>query len=127
MVTCEAGVAGDLRGASRRHRARQVSLIEAESWHAAIAELGGEDLPWYSRRANLLVEGVRLPREPGGIIAIGQSLRIGVTMECDPCCRMDELRPGLRSALAPDWRGGVLGTVLSDGEIVVGDVVRIEE
>jgi len=31
------------------------------------------------------------------------------------------------AALAPDWRGGVLGRVISDGEIAVGDEVRIEE
>ncbi|HQS70796.1 MAG TPA: MOSC domain-containing protein, partial [Novosphingobium sp.] len=34
---------------------------------------------------------------------------------------------GLKSALLPDWRGGVLGRVLTDGDIAVGDEVRIEE
>ena len=29
------------------------------------------------------------------------------------------------NVLAPDWRGGVLGVVVSDGEIAVGDEVRI--
>ncbi len=94
-----------------------------------MADLGlaGEAaLPWHVRRANLLVEGMRLPRDPGSVIAIGPSLRIEVTMECDPCRRMDEIRPGLRSALTPDWRGGVLGRVLNDGEIAIGDEVRIE-
>ena len=94
-----------------------------------MAELGlaGEQaLPWHVRRANLLVEGVQLPREPGRVIAIGPTLRIEVTMECDPCSRMDEIQPGLKDALTPDWRGGVLGRILSDGEIAVGDEVRIE-
>jgi MOSC domain-containing protein YiiM len=129
-VTCEHGIEGDGRGTSMRRKGRQVSLIEAESWDAAMAELGlsGEDaLPWHVRRANLLVEGVRLPREPGTIVAIGDTLRIEVTMECDPCSRMEEIRPGLKDALMPDWRGGVLGTVLDDGEIAVGDEVRIEK
>jgi len=129
-VTCEAGVEGDGRGATHRRKGRQVTLIEAESWAAAMAELGlsgGGILPWYSRRANLLIEGLRLPREPGVVIAVGDGLRIEVTMECDPCSRMDEIRPGLRQSLAPDWRGGVLGIVLSDGEIAVGDEVRIEQ
>jgi MOSC domain-containing protein YiiM len=79
------------------------------------------------RRANLLIEGLRLPREPGQVIAIGPSLRIEVTDECDPCSRMEEISPGLRAALEPDWRGGVVGRVLSDGEIAIGDEVRIEE
>ncbi len=126
------GVAGDFRGAIRPGKSarRQVSLIEAKSWGAAIADLGlmdGTALPWYARRANLLIEGLRLPREPGKVIAIGNALRIEVTCECDPCSRMEEIVPGLKAALMPDWRGGVLGRVLDDGEIAIGDEVRIEE
>lgn len=131
-VTQAEGVHGDLRGAIRPGKSgrRQISLIEAESWDAAIAELGGavdRAMPWHVRRANLLVEGIRLPREAGKVVAIGDSLRIEITCECDPCSRMDEILPGLKTALLPDWRGGVLGRVLTDGEIAVGDEVRIEE
>lgn len=131
-VTSREGVHGDFRGAVRpgKPSRRQVSLIEAESWAAAMAELGraGDDaIPWYERRANLLVEGLRLPREPGKIIAIGASLRIETTRECDPCSRMEEIAPGLKAVLIPDWRGGVLGQVIADGEIAIGDEVRIEE
>ena len=125
-VTRAAGVEGDCRGrpvAGKLPR-RQVSLIEAESWHAAMAELG-DTIGWHERRANLLIEGLRLPREAGTVIAIGSTLRIETTMECDPCSRMDELRPGLRNALTPDWRGGILGMVIADGDIAVGDEVRI--
>lgn len=131
-VTREHGVRGDLRGAIRPGKTgrRQISLIEAESWEAALHELGpGTDrvLPWHVRRANLLVERIRLPREAGKVIAIGKTLRIEVTCECDPCSRMDEIQAGLKLALLPDWRGGVLGRVLTDGDISVGDEVRIEE
>lgn len=126
-VTCAAGVAGDCRGA-RPGKAnwRQISLIEAESWAAALAELGAQ-VPWQERRANLLIEGIQLPRRTGAIIAIGPDLRIETTGECDPCRRMDEIAPGLQAALAPFWRGGVLGRVIADGEIAVGDEVRIRE
>lgn len=131
-VTRSEGLHGDFRGAVRPGKTprRQVSLIEAESWAAAMRELGleGRDaLSWSVRRANLLVEGIRLPREEGKVIAIGASLRIEVTAECDPCSRMEEIQPGLKAVLMPDWRGGVLGRVLNDGDIVVGDEVRIEE
>jgi MOSC domain-containing protein YiiM len=136
-VTAAAGVQGDFRGAVRqgpdgtvKPPRRQVSLIEAESWDAAMRELGipqGEALPWHSRRANLCVAGLRLPREAGTVIAIGPTCRIEITMECDPCSRMDEIKPGLMAALTPDWRGGVLGRVLVDGRIAVGDDVRIEQ
>ncbi|MBA4088309.1 MAG: MOSC domain-containing protein [Novosphingobium sp.] len=131
-VTRELGVRGDLRGAIRPGKSgrRQISLIEAESWDAALADLklsADQLLPWHVRRANLLVNGIRLPREAGKIIAIGKSLRIETTCECDPCSRMDQILPGLKLALMPDWRGGVLGRVLTDGEIAIGDEVRIEE
>lgn len=126
------GIHGDFRGAARPGKVprRQVSLMEAESWAAAMAELGrhGEHyVPWYERRANLLVQGLRLPRERGAIIGIGASLRIEMTGECEPCSRMEEIVPGLKAVLIPDWRGGVLGKVIADGEIAVGDEIRIEE
>jgi len=132
-VTAAEGVHGDIRGAvasTKRTRKRQVSLIEAESWAAALDDLGlaGHDrLPWHARRANLLVEGLRLPREAGKVIVIGATLRIEIMVETDPCERMDALVQGLRAALTPDWRGGLCGRVLTDGEIAVGDEVRIEE
>jgi hypothetical protein len=132
-VSVAEGVHGCIRGAvasTKRTRKRQVSIIEAESWEAAMDELGiaPEDrLPWHARRCNLMVRGLRLPREQGRIIAIGKTLRIEVMAETDPCERMDALLPGLKAALMPDWRGGVCGRVLTDGEIALGDEVRIVE
>jgi len=127
-VTREEGVHGDFRGALRpgKRNWRQVSLLEAESWAEAMRQLGA-DVPWQERRANLLVEGLALPRRTGAVIAIGASLRIETTGECDPCSRMEEVAPGLKAALMPFWRGGVLGKVLDDGEIAIGDGIRIEE
>nr|WP_292930647.1 MOSC domain-containing protein [Novosphingobium sp. PASSN1] len=129
-VTPDMGLEGDCRGRvpEGKRGNRQITVIEAESWAAAMNELGGADgLVWSDRRANLLVSGVRLPRVRGRVIAIGNSLRIEVRCECDPCSRMDALRDGLRGALTPDWRGGICGRVISEGEIAVGDEVRIEE
>jgi len=37
----------------------------------------------------------------------------------------DALRPGLRAALAPDWRGGVSCRVIAPAEIRVGAAVQI--
>jgi MOSC domain-containing protein YiiM len=131
-VTRGEGVHGCIRGAvasTKKTRRRQVSIMEAEAWAAALDGLGlaAEDRPpWSERRANLLVEGLRLPREPGSVIAIGATLRIEITVETVPCERMEAVAPGLKAALLPDWRGGVCGRVLTDGEIAVGDEVRIE-
>jgi MOSC domain-containing protein YiiM len=54
-------------------------------------------------------------------------VKILIHGETRPCEQMDEALPGLRAALGPDWRGGVFGEVLDDGEIAVGDPVRWAE
>ena len=126
-VTAAEGVHGDYRGAHaalKPGRKRQVSLIEAEGVAAALAECGAS-LPWSDCRRNLLIEGLRIPREVGTCVAIGDHLVIEITDECEPCERMEALHAGLRAALAPDWRGGFLGRVVEDGEIALGDEVRI--
>ena len=126
-VTATEGVHGDFRGAmasSKPTRKRQVSLIEADCVSAAMAETGAL-LDWSDCRRNLLVQGLRLPREEGLRVQIGDRLILEITGECDPCERMDALHRGLRPALTPDWRGGFLGRVIEDGEIAVGDEIRI--
>jgi MOSC domain-containing protein YiiM len=126
-VTASEGVQGDFRGrlaATKPERKRQVSLIEKPSWEAALADAHAV-LDWWHARRNLLVDGLRLPREVGARVRVGASLVIEITDECDPCDRMDALHDGLRAAMAPDWRGGFLGRVVEDGEIAVGDKIRI--
>jgi MOSC domain-containing protein YiiM len=126
-VTGAEGVHGDFRGghaSTKPGRKRQVSLIEAECVTAAMAEAGAA-LDWSDCRRNLLVTGLRLPREEGTLVQIGRSLVLEITCECDPCERMDALHDGLRAAMTRDWRGGFLGRVIEDGEIAVGDSIRI--
>ena len=128
-VTSAEGVHGDFRGAKaslKPDRKRQVSLIEAEGVVAAMADAGAL-VDWSECRRNLLVQGIRLPREPGKRVGIGASLVLEITDECEPCERMDALHEGLRAAMTPDWRGGFLGRVIEDGEIAVGDEIRIVE
>ncbi len=68
-----------------------------------------------------------MPQTIGARVRIGADVVIEVRTECDPCERMEELLPGLRAALEPDWRGGALGKVISGGTIAVGDSIRIDE
>lgn len=82
-------------------------------------------IDWWQSRRNLLVNGLRIPREPGTRVQIGLRLVLEVTGECDPCERMDALHRGLREAMTPDWRGGFLARVIDDGDVAVGDEVRI--
>ena len=85
------------------------------------------DHHWSVRRANLLVEGLDLPQRAGAIVRIGDAVRLEITVECDPCSRMEEIEPGLKAALMPDWRGGALTRVISGGDIRIGDEIRVEE
>ena len=125
-VTCAEGVHGDYRGALKPGRnRRQVTVMRSEDWLAAIEQVG---LPveWQERRVNLLVEGLtEWPPEPGQIMHIGATLQLRINDECDPCARMDALVDGLQLALRPGWRGGIITTVIADGDIATGDDVSI--
>lgn len=128
-VSIDGGLAGDFRGALKPGRnRRQVSLIRREDWDAAMADLGGrDDLFWWQRRANLLIEGVDLFEREGAVVRIGADVRMQITLECDPCGRMEEVSPGLKAALSPRWRGGALGRVIAGGDIRIGDEIVIGE
>jgi MOSC domain-containing protein YiiM len=81
--------------------------------------IGGIDLDWTERRANLLVEGLRLPRARGAVLRIG-GIELLVTGQTFPCARMDAVHPGLLKALGRDWRGGVTCQVVTGGELTAG-------
>jgi MOSC domain-containing protein YiiM len=114
------GIEGDARG---RSPGRQVTVLALEDWRAACAQLGA-DLPWTLRRANLLIEGVALPREAGARLRVG-ALELEITGETDPCARMEAQHPGLRAALEPKWRGGRTCRVVSGAAIRTGDPVEV--
>ncbi|MGB2952789.1 MAG: MOSC domain-containing protein [Gaiellaceae bacterium] len=74
-------------------------------------------------RENITVEGDDVEQWP-----VGQRVRVGeaefeITMVCDPCHRMDELRQGLRAEL--EGRRGMLARVVEGGEIAVGDEIEL--
>lgn len=126
-ITTARGLEGDHKGAKFPNRA--VTVLASEDWTAALADLAGSDGPpllaWTTRRANLLVEGMRLPRARGAILAVGP-VRLEVTYPTQPCRRMEEAHPGLLKALHPEWRGGVTCRVLTEGTVRIGDAVAIE-
>lgn len=74
-------------------------------------------------RENVTVEGADVQMWP-----VGQRVQVGgalleITMVCDPCQRMDELRAGLRAEL--DDRRGMLAHVVEGGEIALGDPIEL--
>jgi MOSC domain-containing protein YiiM len=121
FITAAEGLAGDCKGA--KYPRRQLTVLQQDAWETALAELG-KDLPWTTRRANLLVEGIRLPRGLGSILRIG-SVELEVTGQTYPCRRMEQACPGLLSALAKDWRGGITTRVLKGGPVAIGDTAEV--
>jgi MOSC domain-containing protein YiiM len=120
-ISPEFGVEGDRNGDKEK---RQVSLLEAADWSAAMRETGGQ-LPWWERRANLLVEDFDLPQQEGILLRIGDDVVIEIRSEIGPCERMEELQPGLRQALTPDRRGGAGARVIVGGTVSLGDSIRV--
>jgi MOSC domain-containing protein YiiM len=112
-----------LPGERAHPNGRAVTVLSREAWAAACRTLG-ETLPWTLRRANLLVEGVDLAGSVGRLLHVGE-LVLEIGEETEPCRVMDAIHPGLRKALAPDWRGGVTCRVFTPAEIRVGAAVRL--
>lgn len=120
-VTIERGLEGDYRGKLRR---RQISVLSREAWEAA-CQAHGQPLPWTTRRANLLVEGLELKETKGAHLKVGEVV-LEVYCETDPCALMDQASSGLREALEPDWRGGVCCRVIKGGRISLEDEVAFD-
>lgn len=124
-------VAGEgIAGNADRGGRRQVTVIQAERWADALAELAGDgrgpdDVDPSERRANLMVSGVALAEARGRVLRIG-GCRLLIRGETRPCERMERARAGLKAALGPDWRGGVYGEVIEGGDIAAGDPVALE-
>ena len=104
------------------HRAEvqpdEVAVLPRDA--VAVDDLGVE----YGRiRENFTIEGADVHEWP-----VGQRVRIGeaefeITMVCDPCSRMDEIRPGLQAEI--DGKRGMLARVTRTGEVAAGDAVEL--
>jgi MOSC domain-containing protein YiiM len=114
QAVAELGFVGDAHAKQRSRR--QLLLM-------AIDDLAHFGLKPGDVRENITVAGLDLMT-----LATGQRLRIGeavleITYACEPCERMDELRPGLRAAI--DGRRGMLARVVASGVIRVGDAITL--
>lgn len=95
---------------------REVLLASKEHLDALEVEPG-------AIRENITVDGEDVHAWP-----VGQRVQVGgalleITMVCDPCARMDELRPGLRAEI--DGKRGMLAHVVEGGQIALGDPIEL--
>ncbi len=96
---------------------RQVLLMDEET----LAAFG---LAPGAVKENITTRGIAFKTlTPGMRMRIG-SVSLEITKACTPCSRMDEIRPGLRTAL--EGQRGMLARVLEGGELHVGDGILIE-
>ena len=116
-LTPENGVIGD-HGTSKN---RQVTLLDEANWIAACEEISTK-LPWTARRANILVQGIDLPKLVEQRVWVGTAL-VEVIGEVDPCYVMDAAQNGLKDALKTDWRGGVYARVIESGVVAPDDKI----
>jgi len=122
QITVANGILGDFRGTQQ---GRQITILSESAWRKACAEVDS-DLPWTTRRANLLVDEIEFDAS-----YVGKTVRIGnvelmVTRETNPCSLMDAQHQGLTAALTPDWRGGICCNVIKPGEIKIGDQIEFD-
>ena len=110
------GLSGCIHG--RPGSQRQVLLMDVET-------LNKLDLKPGEIKENLTVSGLDFSR-----LSIGQELRagdarLGITIRCDPCPRMEEIREGLEKILR--GQRGWLCRVIVPGKIRKGDQIEIIE
>jgi MOSC domain-containing protein YiiM len=138
------GVEGDAHsGATVKHRSRilrhpfqpnqrQVHLIHAEL-HEELKRAGFDISPGQMGE-NITTRGVDLLRLPvGARLHLGEAAVVAVTGLRNPCGQLDRIQPGLMAAtLERDEHGklvrkaGIMGVVLTDGELRPGDPIRVE-
>lgn len=112
---------GGLTGDVNSRPDRGITFLASQQWAEATRELEKE-LPWHTRRANVLVDAASLVELIGQTISVGD-VRVRINAETKPCSLMDRLEPGLKAALTPDCRAGVYGRILNNGQLRVGDLV----
>ena len=97
---------------------RQVLVMDKET-------LDEMDLKPGQIKENITTTGLDLSKtEAGQVFFIGDDVTMEIVGECEPCGKMDVIRPGLRERI--DHRRGMLATVINGGSIKVGDSIRLE-
>ncbi|HSO94059.1 MAG TPA: MOSC domain-containing protein [Candidatus Dormibacteraeota bacterium] len=96
---------------------RQVLIVDKEALDQLELEAG-------VIKENITVEGLDVMNlNPGTQLKLGAEALVELTSVCEPCFRMDEIRPGLKAAL--EGKRGMNSRVINGGQIAVGDPITI--
>ena len=110
------GLEGDR--SCRADNVRQVLLMDKET-------LDRMDLAPGQIKENITTSGMDLSvAKAGHVFFIGDEVTMEVVGDCEPCGKMDAIRPGRREGR--DGRRGMLAIVINGGSIKVGDSIRLE-
>jgi MOSC domain-containing protein YiiM len=114
QAVADRGLQGCVHG--RAGSKRQVLLVDIET----LNEFGL--LPGMIRE-NITTAGLNMAElRPGQRLCVGEAV-LEVTLPCEPCYRMDEIRTGLQKEL--ENRRGMLCRVIEGGRISRGDAIEI--
>lgn len=122
-VTSAELLSSGLAGDHSRPGKRALTLIQAEHLAVIAALAGHASVAPEVLRRNLVVSGVNLTALRKARLGIGSAV-IEITSPCAPCSRMEAaLGPGGFNAMR--GHGGWCATVLTPGQLTLGDEVRI--
>ena len=112
------GLEGDRHTTSNtRRQDNQVLLMDEET----LNELG---LEHGIIKENVTSSGIDVASlKAGQLVALGDKVVLRISRVCDPCSRMEEIRPGLRAELK--GKRGMLASVDNGGTVRVGDPIRL--
>jgi MOSC domain-containing protein YiiM len=102
--------------AHRRAGKRSVLFVAAEDLEALGVEHGAV-------KENFTVRGAEVMKWPLGQRVAAGDAEFEISMVCDPCHLMEEIRPGLQAEL--EGRRGMLASVVRTGTVAVGDELRL--
>ena len=109
----EEGIEGNVH----QRAERRITFLSKEQWAEVEQELDTL-LPWTTRRANILVEGLDLVATLGKSLQLGD-VRIHINGETERGGQMEAAHAGLRAVVKPACRGGVCGHVVQAGPLGV--------
>jgi MOSC domain-containing protein YiiM len=95
---------------------RSVLFVAAEDLEALGVEPGRV-------RENFTVRGADVMAWPVGQRVAAGEAEFEISMVCDPCELMEQIRPGLQAEL--EGRRGMLARVVKTGDVALGDSIRL--